>query len=684
MNATTLTATNRGTATPISAGTLTELLEANREAAGAITYLEGERETRSVAFGELYQRALAILHRLQRLGARPGDKLILFLSGNEPFIDAFWAALLGGIIAVPVAPGISDEHRHKLLRIAAKLKTPYIYTEQRLLDRVAATASGAQQLATLEALRSRAFLVDELDQLGRGGRIHRARPGDVAFIQFSSGSTGEPKGVVLTHANLLANIRGVSETARFTPDDISLSWMPLTHDMGLIGFHLIMFANRIHSHLMPTDLFVRRPLLWLQFAARVHASVLCSPNFGYRHYLKVLGERSPGDLDLSAVRLIFNGAEPISVELCDQFLERLGPQRLRRSSMFTVYGLAEASLAVSFPEPEVPLRATAFDRHQLGVGAAPAAQDIPAPVQGVVPSGHGVAPRDAVMLASVGRAIPYCELRLVGDDDAPMPPGRVGHIQIRGANVTGGYYEDAAADAENFTADRWLRTGDLGLVHDGELYITGRHKEILFVNGQNYYPHDLERIAEEVEGLELGKVMVGGVRPVGAQADELVVFVLHRADIADFLPIARQVAARIGEHAGLEVSAVVPVKRIPKTTSGKFQRHLLEQEYLVGAFDAPLAELAALRAAQPAARADGSAITQQLRAICEQELDGRNIDIDESLFDIGASSLKLIAIHERIERLWPGVVEVTDIFDHPSIAALARFIEGKLAAAAGS
>jgi acyl-CoA synthetase (AMP-forming)/AMP-acid ligase II len=402
----------------------------------------------------------------------------------------------------------------------------------------------------------------------------------------------------------------------------------------------------------------------------VRASVLCSPNFGYRHYLKVLGERSPGDLDLSAVRLIFNGAEPISVELCHQFLERLAPVRLARSSMFTVYGLAEASLAVSFPEPEVPLLATAFNRHQLGVGAAPATQ--------------GVEPRDAVTLASVGRAIPYCELRLVGDDDAPMPPGRVGHIQISGANVTGGYYEDAAADAENFTADRWLRTGDLGLIHDGALYITGRHKEILFVNGQNYYPHDLERIAEQVEGLELGKVMVGGVRPVGAQADELVVFVLHRADIADFLPIAREVASRIGEHAGLEVSAVVPVKRIPKTTSGKFQRHLLEQEYLAGAFDTPLAELATLRAATPAARADGSAITQQLRAICEQELDGRNIDIDESLFDIGASSIKLIAIHERIERLWPGVVEVTDIFDHPSIGALARFIEGKLAAQAGS
>jgi acyl-CoA synthetase (AMP-forming)/AMP-acid ligase II len=660
MNATTLN----------TATTLIELLEANRSAARSLTYLEGERETRSVALSELYERALAILHRLQRLGARPGDKLILFLSSNEPFIDAFWAALLGGIIAVPVAPGISDEHRHKLLRIARKLHAPYIYTEQRLLERVGSLATGHEDLATLESLRARAFLVDELDELGRSGKLYRARPADVAFIQFSSGSTSEPKGVVLTHANLLANTRGATEIAHFNQDDVSLSWMPLTHDMGLIGFHLMMLANRVHAHLMPTDLFVRRPLLWLQLAARIRATILCSPNFGYRHYLKVLGERAPGELDLSRVRLIFNGAEPISVELCEQFLSRLAPTGLPRQAMFPVYGLAEASLAVSFPEPGALYRATAFNRHQLGVGAEP--QTI------------GVDEREAVRLASVGRAIPYCELRIAGDDDQPMPAQRVGHIHIRGDNVTGGYYEDPAVNAATFTADGWLRTGDLGLIHQGELYITGRHKEILFVNGQNYYPYDLERIAEEVPGLELGKVVVAGVRPIGAQADELLVFVLHRADMAGFVPLARQVAARIGEHAGVEVSAVVPVRRIPKTTSGKFQRHLLEQEYLAGAFTGELAELERLRAHEPAARVDGSEITQLLRGICEQELEGRSIDVDESLFDVGTSSLKLIAIHERIERLWPGLVDVTDIFDHPSIAALARFLEQKLAAGSRS
>jgi acyl-CoA synthetase (AMP-forming)/AMP-acid ligase II len=655
------------TSTLSAATTLTALIEGNRTAKGRLYYHDSEQETRTVAFDELYQRALGILYRLQKLGARPGDKLILLLTGNEPFIDAFWAALLGGIVPVPVAPGISDEHRYKLLRIARKLRAPYIYTEQRLLERVGtlAAAGGEMEQTTFEALRQRAFLVDELDEIGRSGKLHRAQPGDTAFIQFSSGSTSEPKGVVLTHANLLANIRAVSVAGHITPDTVSLSWMPLTHDMGLIGLHLIIFANGAHPHLMPTDLFVRRPALWLQLASRVRAQILCSPNFGYRHYLKGLGDRAVDALDLSSVRLVYNGAEPISVELIEEFLTRLAPARLARTTMFPVYGLAEASLAVSFPEPGAAYQVTSFNRHQLSVGCEPQTA--------------GVSERDALRLVSVGRAVPDCEFRIADDADKPLPPRHVGHIHIRGANVTAGYFEDPELNAATFSADGWLRTGDLGLIHQNGLYITGRHKEILFVNGQNYYPHDLERILEDISGLELGKVVVAGVRSPGSEADELLVFVVHRGEMAQFAPIARQVAGRIGEHAGLAVSAVVPVRRIPKTTSGKIQRHALEQEYLEGAFANELNELNALAHSAPASALEGSAIEQALREICEQELDGRSIDREESLFDIGASSLKLLAIHQRLERAWPGLVEVTDIFDHPSIAALASFIDQKLA-----
>ncbi|MFO1510802.1 MAG: non-ribosomal peptide synthetase [Steroidobacteraceae bacterium] len=649
------------------AETLTELIESNRKVDRALIYLEGEKDERRVPYGELYERALGILFHLQKLGARPGDKLIIFLNNNEQFLDAYWAGILGGIVPVPVAIGISDEHRHKLLRIARKLGKPFLYTDRKTLDRVGQFAQVAGEQALFDELRARSFCADALDDISRAGSVHRARPGDTAFIQFSSGSTSTPKGVVLTHANILANGRGAGEAARFNTDDVSLSWMPLTHDMGLIGMHIFMFMHRMNVHLMPTELFIRRPLLWLQLASRKRATLLSSPNFGYRHYLKVLGDRSFEDLDLASVRIIFNGAEPISVDLCEEFLARMEPAGLARTAMFPVYGLAEASLAVSFPPVGRPYRAICVDRHRMGVGAAPPRVEHTS--------------RDAMELMAVGSAIPYCEVSLVDDADQAVAPGHVGHILIRGENVTRGYFEDPETNQATITADGWVRTGDLGLFDDGDLYITGRAKEIIFVNGQNYYPHDLESIALRAHGLELGKIVAAGVRPRGAQADQLVVFILHRSDMADFLPTAIEVARLINEHTGLEVAEVVPVKRIPKTTSGKIQRHLLEESYVEGEFAAELAELARLRSEKrtPAA-ASGSEIEARIRMICDTEL-GRPIGLNDNLFEIGASSLKLIAIHEAIDREYPGMIDLTELFDYPTIAELAVFLAGKLAAA---
>ena len=650
----------------INVTTLIELLEANRRFPRAITYHEGEKDARTVAFAELHERALGILHHLQKLGARPGDKLILFLGNNEQFIDAFWAAVLGGIVPVPIALGISDEHRHKLLRIARRLGEPLIYTERRSLERIGTFAAETDQTETFQALRRRAFLVDDLDDISRAGKVHRARPEEVAFIQFSSGSTSQPKGVVLTHGNILANARGATEVAGFNERDVSLSWMPLTHDMGLIGFHLVMFFNRVRAHLMPTELFIRRPLLWLELASRVRASILCSPNFGYKHYLKVLGERAVQGLDLSAVRYIFNGAEPISVELCEQFLKRLAPARLAPQAMYPVYGLAEASLAVSFPTPGERLRTVVLNRHRLGVGEA---------VQ-VLAAGD----RNGLELVSEGRAIPYCEVRLADEADQGLPEGRVGNVQIRGQNVTGGYYEDPEANAAAFTAEGWLRTGDLGVVLEGQLYVTGRAKEIIFVNGQNYYPHDLEGQVQDLAGLELGKVVAAGVPGRDGQVEQLVLFVLHRGSMQDFAPIASAASRRINERTGLEVGEVVPVKRIPKTTSGKIQRHLLEQGYREGEFDAERSELAALRALSGAGAGGArSAIEAKLKGICDAALGGKRLGVEDNLFEVGASSLKLIEIHEQIDREYPGLIDLTELFDYPTIAELARHIESKLA-----
>ena len=654
----------------IAAETLVELMRANRSRQRAVVYLEGEQTERRVGFDELHERALGILHHLQSLGAGRGDKLILFLGDNEQFIDAFWASIMGGLVPVPVAIGISDEHRHKLLRIAERLGDPFLYTDRKAIDRLAKFAAAHDADQRFARLERRTFVSDELFDVSHAGRTVEPQPDDVAFIQFSSGSTSEPKGVVLTHRNILANTRGASECAGFTEDDVSLSWMPLTHDMGLIGFHIMMYANGVHQHLMPTDLFVRRPLLWLDFAARKGVTITCSPNFGYRHFLKVLGDRGVDHWDLSSIRLIFNGAEPISAELCEEFLARMAPARLDPRAMFPVYGLAEAPLAVSFPGRGSRLLAQRFDRHTLTVGHEATVTDSPA---------------DGLELVCVGRPIPYCEMRLVDDGDQPVRPGTVGHIQIRGANVTSGYFEAPEINAATVLDGGWVRTGDLGLERAEGYYITGRAKDIIFVNGQNYYPHDLEAIAQRVPGLELNKVAVAAVRRPSSQTDEIAVFVIHRGSIEEFAPTADAVLRLINEQAGLDIAYVVPVKRIPKTTSGKLQRHALEASFIDGEFDAELEALAALASAagveRNASAADQS-IQQQLQAICDAALPDRRIDPDDNLFEIGVSSLKLIEIHEQIDRLFPGQVDLTELFDFPTIAELARHLETKLAAGA--
>ena len=507
-----------------NAETLAELLTKHRSIKREISYLEAENSERVVSYEELYQRALGILFHLQKVGAKPGDKLIIYLANNEQFLDAFWAGMLGGIVPVPVALGISDEHKHKLLRIAKKLGKPFIYTDRKTLDRIGAFAGPAGEQAVFDGLLSRAFFAEQVDDISKAGKVHDVEAG--RHVRSSSslpGSTSEPKGIVLTHRNILVNARGAGMAANWNDTDTCVTWMPLTHDMGLIGMHIMMFAHRMNVHIMPTDLFIRRPLLWMTFCARKRATITSSPNFGYRHYLKVLGDREPGDLDLSSVRLIHNGAEPISVELADEFMTRLAPAGLKRTAMYPVYGLAEATLVVSFPQPpEQMYESIAVDRHTLNVGKTPAplAKDHP----------------DALTLMAVGQQVPYTEVRIAGDDDQALPENHVGHILISGDNVTKGYFENPEANAKGFTADGRLRTGDLGMIQGGRLFITGRAKEIIFVNGQNYYPHDIESIAIRAEGLELGKVVAAGVRPKGASTDDLILFVLHRMDMKEFLP----------------------------------------------------------------------------------------------------------------------------------------------------
>lgn len=644
--------------------TLIELLDHRQDADKVIRFIVGTDDESQLSFTALRSRALHFLGALQDRGMQAGDELIILSGSNERFLIAFWAAILGGILPIPIAVGINDEQRLKIFRIAAQLKNPTLFTDEALQERLKTFAS-VQGLSYANSLLDRKCVTDIDNPAGHDGAVQHREPDDLAFIQYSSGSTSDPKGVCLTHRNLTTTLESMVTGLRLNENDSALSWMPLTHDMGLIGYHLTFFASGLDHAIMDTSLFVRRPLLWLSKASELGASVLCSPNFGYKHYLKMFHRKPAPDMDLSCVRLLLNGAEPISVPLCEEFLDAMAPFGLKRSAMFPVYGLAEATLAVTFPEVGKEFTWIQVKRHSLRIGepyVSTSADD-----------------DDAVGFVKLGTAIDNCDYRIVNNDDLILAAGCVGNIQIHGENITKGLYQDPDATQELFTDDGWLRTGDCGICAEGELVITGRAKDIIIVNGQNYYPHDIEEIVAKLEGLELGKVVVTGAIPSPTEVEEILVFILHRKDLSSFRDLTIKIRDIVGTQAGLEVDRVIPVTRIPKTTSGKIQRAKLTLEYLDGDFDEVLQQLKQLPkpSSQPVEEASSDPLVSELLAICAEFSRDRKIEFDDNLFEVGISSLTLTEIMLAVEEKFPGLIDINDLFEHPTISDLSAFLAKK-------
>ncbi len=492
------------------------------------------------------------------------------------------------------------------------------------------------------------------------------------MIQFSSGSTGTPKGVTLAHANLLANTRAIMDhlgevgrTGRL------LNWMPLTHDFGIIWFHIMPVVFALDHAMIPTKLFIRNPLIWMQKASEFRASILGGPNYSYRHLLKHLDPDAPRDWDLSGVKVVVNGAEPIACDLIAAFQRALAPHGLAEGAMMPAYGLAEGTLCVSLTPVGAGMTAHAVDRRSAAPGSPVRSADEEA--------GAGA---DRILLADVGTPVATVGVRIVDAHGTACPDGVVGTIQIRGPSVMRGYYNTPEATAAVLSADGWLDTGDLGYARDGRLVVTGRRKDVIILNGANYYPQDIERVAAEVPGLDLNMVLACAVPLPEEGREGLALCILFRKGLDAFLPLAEQLRDRVVQRIGIAVDHCLIVPQIPKTTSGKVRRFHIVERFIAGAFDDQIATLARLTAERGAplraawAAGDRAALLAGLTAEAARVSPTGIVATDTPLMECGLTSLRLVEFLNRLNRALGLALPVTVLFDHPTLSGLTGHLLG--------
>lgn len=536
----------------MSAAHLAALLRARAESRGDAVALrtrdgDGWRERTWAAYWADARRAGA---GLWARGVRPGDHLLMLVTDVESAILTLFGAWSIG--AVPIQIGLP----FRLTDIAAFVAQ--LEGTARRLHASALVISAALAPFAPAGTELPVLVAESLGDADVGPALPdpEALPAGAALIQLTSGSTGSPRGVVLGHDGVVHHLASMSRALPSHDASVAVSWLPLHHDMGLIGGLLFPFYNGFVAHMLSPLDFRASPFTWLEVMSRTRATICAAPPSAYSMLLRLAPRAIAAGLDLSAWECAMIGAEPIGAELLRRFADAFAPLGFRREAFFPVYGLAEATVAVSFPRPGAPTRIDRVDRRAVEREGVAAASEGP----------------EALEFVAVGRPIPETEIEVVDGAGAALPERRIGEIRVRAPSLMAGYYDDPAA-TEAALAGGWLRTGDLGYVADGELFITGRAKELIIRGGLNLIPAVIEEIAGEVEGVRPGGVAAVGVR-VAELETELAFLVAETRDEASTWPALRRRLDDALKARGVAIDRVVLVApgALPRTTSGKLRR----------------------------------------------------------------------------------------------------------------
>jgi acyl transferase domain-containing protein/acyl-CoA synthetase (AMP-forming)/AMP-acid ligase II/NAD(P)-dependent dehydrogenase (short-subunit alcohol dehydrogenase family)/acyl carrier protein len=608
---------------------LPQMLERAADYSAGIVFITENNATDFLAYKDLLAAAERILQSLRQQGLQPQDRVILQLQDPRHFFICLWGCFLGGFVPIPL--GYSEDNRR--IQQTCELCNPsVIITERNIAD-----------LATLQ--------VEDLLSNDRDRHWHQGNLDDLALLLLTSGSTGKPKGVMLSARNLLASVYGMATVNRLTQQDITLNWMPLEHVASLVMFHLAEVSLGCQQIQVKNELILQDPLQWLNLIHQYRVTATWSPNFAYNlvneklDKLSELSNQVKPDWDLSCLRWMGNGAEAVVGKTTKHFLELLVPYGLSSQVVSPGYGMSETTSGIA---------------HWRAIGSSPL-RDFYLNLQ-----------REFV---SVGAPIPGVSLRIVDEKNQVIPEGEIGLLQVKGETITTGYYQQPELNQEIFTDDGWFNTGDLGFLESGQLTITGRQKNVIIINGVNYYNHEIETIVEAIAGVSISYTAACGVMDVNQQ-EQIAVFFNTDYQGDELRGLINTIRKDIFTQMGVAPAYLIPVtpETIPKTAIGKIMRSQLSQKFAAGEFKTAISEIQELFNQRDLSQQDlpGNAIEQRLVEVWRSVLQLDKVGVKDNFFELGGNSLLLMQVLSQLAPEYD--LSAVLLFQYPTIAALANYL----------
>jgi acyl-CoA synthetase (AMP-forming)/AMP-acid ligase II/acyl carrier protein len=598
-----------------------------------VVYVNDDQSETFESYPRLLSGAEQLYRGLQGAGLATGDRVIFQLDNNQDFLHAFWACMLGGFVPCPLglSPTLNNRAAGKLHNTWQHLGRPVILCANQSLGYVREHFPAATE--------PRVLTVGDLKRHDDDPVVPPRDTQELALLMLTSGSTGMPKAVMLTHRNIIARSRGSARMNDLSVRDVSLNWMPLDHVAGLILLHLRDVLLACQQILVPTRFVLAEPLRWLDLIEQHRITITFAPNFAYGLINDCAEALSRRRRDLSSIRFFLNGGEVIVPKTARRFLNLLSRHGLATTSMRPVWGMSETSSGVTYSS-----------RFALDTTS------------------------DDDCFVDVGGPIPGVSLRIVDSDNKIVAEGIEGSLQVTGAPVTAGYY-GTDPDPNVSTSDGWLQTGDRGFLRAGHLTITGREKDVIIINGVNYHSHEIESVVEQVDGVEGSFTAACAVRKPDDHSDRLAIF-FHPATghvriVDDLLSdISRAVVAQIG----ICPAFLVPVEKqdIPKTSIGKIQRSALSKRFQDGGFSSCVKLGDRITTAYVAPR---TSVEQEVNDIWEEVLKRERFGIHDKFFDLGGDSLAAMRIVSGVIKQFQLEIPLRHLFASPTVAEMTAVIE---------